>query len=300
MRYTLSEAASGLRRNATATLSVIVTMWVSLALFGLGILAAQQVDLIKGYWYDKVEISVFLCAKDTAGPGCTSGQSASDAERAAIRATLEANPDVATVYEQSKAEVYAEFKVAYKDSPILGSVTADDMQGVFRVKLKNPQEYQSVRTSVLGMPGVQNVQDLRGILDPLFGWLNLARWRAVGAAGLLLLAAALQIGNTIRMAAFTRRRELEIMRLVGAGKLTIMLPFLLEALVAALAGAALACASLAILEQAVILGKAKPAVQSITWVGWEQVGIAMAGLVAVAVALSIIPTLFATRRFLKV
>ena len=130
--------------------------------------------------------------------------------------------------------------------------------------------------------------------------MNLARWLAVGAAGLLLLAAALQIGNTIRMAAFTRRRELEIMRLVGAGKLTIMLPFLLEALVAALAGAALACASLAILEQAVILGKAKPAVQSITWVGWEQVGIAMAGLVAVAVALSIIPTLFATRRFLKV
>ena len=66
------------------------------------------------------------------------------------------------------------------------------------------------------MPGVQLVQDLRKILDPMFTWLNLARWATVGLSALLLLAAALQIGNTIRMAAFSRRREIGIMRLVGA------------------------------------------------------------------------------------
>lgn len=300
MRYTLSETASGLRRNVTATIAVLVTMWVSLTLFGMGLLAAQQVDLIKGAWYDKIEINVFLCAPDTKGAGCTEGERASDAQRATIRAALEANPEVAQVYYQSKAEVFEEFKVAYKDSPILPTMSAEKMQDLFRVKLKDPQQYQSIRTTMQGMPGVQNVQDLRQYLEPLFGWLNFARWLAVGAAALLLLAAALQIGNTIRMNAFSRRRELGIMRLVGASNLSIVLPFLLESLVAALGGAALACGTLAVLQQSVILGKAKPAIQSVRWIGWEHVGIAMLGLVAVAVVLSIIPTLIATRRHLRV
>lgn len=300
MRYTLSETASGLRRNVTATLAVVMTMWVSLALFGVGLLAAQQVDLIKGTWYDKIEINVFLCAPDTAGPGCTAGQDVTNDERETIRAALEANAEVAQVFYQGKAEVYEEFSAAYKGSPILASMTAADMQELFRVKLRDPQQYQSIRTTMQGMPGVQNVQDLRQYLEPLFGWLNLARWLAVGAAGLLLLAAALQIGNTIRMNAFARRRELGIMRLVGASNLSIVLPFLLESLVAALAGAALACGSLAVLHQWVIVGKAKPAIQSVQWIGWEHVGIAVLGLVAVAVVLSIIPTLIATRRHLRV
>lgn len=300
MRYTISEALAGLRRNLTATLAVIVTMWVSLSLFGVGLLAAQQVDLIKGVWYDKIEINVFLCAPDSMGTGCTPGQGVTDAERSAIRAALEGNDEVAQVFYQSKAEVFAEFKVAYADSPILASMTEADMQDLFRVKLKDPQQYQSVRSTIQGMPGVQNVQDLRQYLEPLFGWLNLARWLAVGASALLLLAAALQIGNTIRMTAFNRRRELGIMRLVGASNLKILLPFLLESLVAALIGAALAAATLAVGQQAVIIGKAKPAIQSVQWIGWEHVGIAMVGLVLVAVVLSIIPTLIATRRHLRV
>lgn len=300
MRYTLSETATGLRRNVSATIAVIVTMWVSLALFGTGLLAAQQVDLIKGEWYDKIEINVFLCAANSTGAGCTAGQAVTDAERQAVRTALETHPEVDRVYYQGKEAVFEEFRVAYRDSPILATMTAADMQDLFRVKLKDPQQYQSIRTTVSGMPGVQNVQDLRQYLDPLFGWLNLARWLAVGAAGLLLLAAALQIGNTIRMNAYARRRELGIMRLVGASNLSIVLPFLLESLAAALVGAGLASGTLAVLQQSVIVGKAEPAVQTIRWIGWEHVGIAVLGLVVVAVVLSIIPTLIATRRHLRV
>ena len=116
----------------------------------------------------------------------------------------------------------------------------------------------------------------------------------------MLVAAALQIGNTIRMAAFSRRREIGIMRLVGASNFYIMAPFLIESLVAALVGAALACGTLAALEQFVIIEKAKPAIETIQWIGWEHVGLAMVGLVVVAVVLSIIPTLIATRRYLRV
>ncbi|MFV0405933.1 MAG: permease-like cell division protein FtsX [Propioniciclava sp.] len=300
MRHTLSEALSGLRRNASMTIAVIVTMWVSLSLFGVGLLAAQQVDLIKGRWYEKIEITVFMCTQDSSGPNCEAGADATDAQRAAVREALETNPEVAEVFYQSKEEVFEEFKEAYADSPILSSMSADKMQDLFRIRLVNPEEYQGVRSAVVGLQGVQAVQDLRQYLDPLFEWLNLGQWLTVGAAALLLLAAALQIGNTIRVAAFSRRREIGIMRLVGASNAYIMAPFLLESLVAALGGALLACGTLATLQRLIIIEKARPAIETVQWIGWSHVGWAMLGLVIVAVLLSMIPTLIATRRYLRV
>lgn len=300
MRHALTELFSGLRRNASMNLAVLVTMWVSLTLFGLGVLVTQQVDLIKGRWYDRIELNVFLCTPATQGENCTPGQRTSEAERDAIATALESNPEVAEVYYQSQEEVFAEFTQTYADSPVLASMNAEDMQDLFRIKLTNPEEYQNVVAETSMMPGVQNVQDLREFLDPLFEWLDWGRWLAIGASGLLLLAAALQIGNTIRMAVYTRRREIGIMRLVGASNGYIMLPFLLESLLVALGGAALACLTLAGIQQFAIVEKAKPALQGFTWIGWNHVGIAMLWLVGVAIALSMIPTLVATRRFLKV
>ena len=245
-------------------------------------------------------MTVFLCTAATQGSNCDAGHDATDAQREVIKKTLESNPEVASVTYETKNDVFAQFKEVYKDSSILGTMTAADMQDNFRVKLKNPEEYQGVVSATQGLPGVQKVQDLRGILEPVFAWLNLARVATVGASLLLLLAAALQIGNTIRMAAFSRRRELGIMRLVGASNWFIVLPFLLESLAAALAGAVLACGTLAALEQFVIIGKAQPAIQTVRWIGWDNIGLTVLAVVAVAVVLSTIPTLIATRRYLRV
>lgn len=283
------------------TLAVIVTMWVSLTLFGAGLMTAQQVDRFKDDWYDRVEISVFLCVPDSRGGNCEAGESVTDAQRTEIEAALKGNPEVAEVFYETKEQAYAQFREYYANNdPILKATTVDKMQDSFRVKLKNPEEYQGVVSAVSGMPGVQLVQDLRKILDPMFTWLNLARWATVGLSALLLLAAALQIGNTIRMAAYSRRREIGIMRLVGASNWYIMLPFLLESLIAAIGGAVLACLTLAAVQQFVIIGKAQAEIQTIRWIEWPHVGVAMASLAVVAVVLSIIPTLIATRRFLRV
>jgi cell division transport system permease protein len=283
------------------TLAVIVTMWVSLTLFGAGLMTAQQVDRFKDDWYDRVEISVFLCVPDSRGGNCQAGESVTEAQRTEIESALKGNPEVAEVFYETKEQAYAQFREYYANNdPILKATTVDKMQDSFRVKLKNPEEYQGVVSAVSGMPGVQLVQDLRKILDPMFTWLNLARWATVGLSALLLLAAALQIGNTIRMAAYSRRREIGIMRLVGASNWYIMLPFLLESLIAAIGGALLACLTLAAVEQFVIIGKAQAEIQTIRWIEWPHVGVAMASLAVVAVVLSIIPTLIATRRFLRV
>ncbi len=301
MRHTFSETWSGLRRNASMTLAVVVTMWVSLTLFGAGLLVAQQVERLKDDWYDKVEISVFLCVTDSRGGNCVPGEAATDAQRTNIEQGLKSNPEVAEVFYETREQAYQQFREYYADNdPILKSTTVDMMQDSFRVKLKDPQEYQGVVSAMSGMPGVQQVQDLRKFLDPMFAWLNLARWATVGLSALLLLAAALQIGNTIRMAAYSRRREIGIMRLVGASNWYIMLPFLLESLIAAIGGALLACGTLAGVQQFVIVGRAQVEIPTIRWIDWTNVGWALASLAAVAVVLSIIPTLIATRRFLRV
>ncbi|GAB2487760.1 permease-like cell division protein FtsX [Luteococcus sediminum] len=300
MRHTLRETWSGLRRNVSMTLAVIVTMWVSLSLFGAGLMTMQQVDLIKGKWYDKIEISVFLCVEDSQGGTCERGKGITDAQREQVRTTLESNPQVQQVFYESKEEAYQEFRKTFADSPILESLDIDQMQDSFRVKLKDPAQYAGVVDEAQALPGVQNVQDLHTVLDPLFSWLNALKWATIGMSSLLLLAAALQIGNTIRMAAFSRRRELGIMRLVGASNLYIMLPFLLESLVAGVVGAALACATLAFGYWTIIVKNAEVSIKALRWIGWDHAGIAMAGVAVVGIVLSIIPTLLATRKYLRV
>jgi cell division transport system permease protein len=179
-------------------------------------------------------------------------------------------------------------------------LTVEQMQESFRVKLKNPEEYQGVVSSVSGLKGVQKVQDLRQYLDPFFAWLSMLQWGTIVASGLLLVAAALQIGNTIRLAAFARRREIGIMRLVGASNVYITLPFLFEAVISALLGIVLASATLVTGVYFVIMRKAEVSIQSLPWIGWSQTGIALLGVAVVGLALSIIPTLITTRKYLRV
>ncbi len=300
MRHTFAEAWGGLRRNASMTLAVVVTMWVSLSLFGAGLLAAQQVDLLKSRWYDKIEISVFLCVKDVRADTCDKGLDATDAQKATILAAIQANPETQTVYYESKQEAFAEFQRVFSGSSIEDSLTVEQMQDSYRVKLKDPRNYQGLVSEISTMKGVQAVQDLHVILDPIFMWLNALRWGTIGMSVLLLLAASLQIGNTIRMAAFARRRELGIMRLVGASNWYIMLPFLLESLFAAVLGAALASGTLAAGLYVIVIQNAQVSLKGLRWIGWSEAGIAMAGVVIVAIVLSIVPTLIATRRYLRV
>jgi cell division transport system permease protein len=299
-RHILAETFAGLRQNLTMTLAVVMTMWVSLSLFGAGILANQQVSLMKGRWYDRIEISVFLCTADSRGGQCEPGQEVTPAQKATVEQALRSNSEVAEVYFESKAEAFAEFRKAYEGNPLQSSLTEEQMQESYRVKLKNPEEYEGVVSAVIGLPGVQAVQDLKKYLDPFFSWLNLLQWGTLLASALLLFAAALQIGNTIRLAAFARRREIGIMRLVGASNIYITLPFLFEAVISALVGAALACATLASLVYFVIMRKAEVSIQALPWIGWNEAFLTMAGVAAVGLVLSIIPTLITTRKYLRV
>jgi len=301
MRHALSETWSGLRRNAGITLAVIMTMWVSLSLFGAGLIAAQQVNLLKDEWYDKVEITVYLCtAKLQTNGNCDPGQDATQEQKDQIRAAIEKNIEVQQVFYETKAEAYAQFQDVFKDSPIKDSLTMDEMQDSFRVKLTNPQQYGGLVSQIQYMRGVQKIQDLHQILDPVFKWLGALQWGTISLSILLLLAAALQIGTTIRMATFTRGREIGIMRLVGASNFYIMGPFLLESLIAALIGAACASGTLVFGVWFVIVRNAQQTLEAFRWVGWPETWLSVISVFLVAIVLSIIPTIISARRYLRV
>ena len=304
MRYTLRETWSGLKRNLSMTISVIVTMTVSLTLFGLSVLTFAEVDRVKGRWYDKIEISLYLCAKDsagsTAGGNCEPGQDTSQVQRDLIRERLEANPQVEQVFYESKQDAYDEYRRTYADSPLLDSLTVEQMQDSFRLKLVDPQNYQGVVAEAEKLPGVQNVLDMHEVLDPVFSVLNGLKWGTLGMSGLLLVAAMLQIGNTITMSAFTRRKEIGIMRLVGASNSYILLPFLLEALFAGLIAITISGISLLATYYFLIDQKAKVSIKALPWITWSDAWLAVGSVALLGVVLSIIPTLFVTRRYLKV
>jgi cell division transport system permease protein len=147
---------------------------------------------------------------------------------------------------------------------------------------------------------VSGIRDMREVLEPIYGSINALQWGALGTAAFLVLAALLLVGNTIRLAAFARRKEIGIMRLVGASTLYIALPFLLEALVTALIGVALAAGALAAFMYFGIMERAGDQLKFMPWIDWPEYGWAVAAIAILGPILTLIPTLALTRKYLKV
>ena len=303
LRYVFSETATGLRRNVSMSIALIVTIVVSLTLVGMGILLNSQADKAEHFWGSKLQITVFMCNQNSRTPNCQGEVTA--AQRSAIRAEIRTNPEVASFYHQSKAQAFKTWKKVYigkkkSEQAIYSTVTANDMQESYWLKLKNPNQFSGVEGALTNMPGVTAVRDLRQVLKPIYFWLTVMKWGAIAVAGFLLVAAILQVGNTIRLAAYARRKEIGIMRLVGASNLYISLPFLMETLVAAVIGIAIAGGAIAAFMYFVIDRKLRPSSNIVQWVDWNDAVTAIVGIAVIGVLLTLVPTLVMTRKYLKV
>ena len=296
--FLLSEVRIGLRRNLTMTFAVIVTTAISLSLLGIGLLSNSQVNAMKDYWYDKIEVSVYLCGSLSESPSCAGGVINAE-QRLGIKSDLEALPVVQSVFYESKSEAYSRFQERFKDSAIAQNVTADQLPESFRVKLKDPTQYAVVVSAFSGRPGVDVVQDQRSILEKFFKLLNVLRNGALLVGLFSVLTAGLLISNTLRIAAFNRRRETGVMKLVGASSWSIQLPFLLEGIISALIGWVFATGLLAGLKS-VVDSKVAPLLTFTNFFGWNEVWIASAWLLLAGLGVSTIASAVTLRRYLKV
>ena len=303
-QFVLSEIGVGLRRNLTMTFAVVVSVALSLALFGGSLLMSDQVSTMKGYWYDKVNVSVFLCNKSDAesDPNCAKGAVTSEQKTQILADLKKMNSVVQAVTYESADQAYKHYKEQFGDSPLASSLTPDQMQESYRIKLKDPEKYQVIATAFNGRDGVQSVQDQKGILDNLFGLLNGMNWAARAVMALMLVVALMLIVNTVRVSAFSRRRETGSMRLVGASGFYIQAPFIMEAAVAGLIGGGVACAFLLVARYFIIdHGLAlSEKLNLINFIGWDAVLTKLPLILATSLLMPALAAFFALRKYLKV
>ena len=305
MRFGLvmSEVGQGLRRNISMVISVILVTFISLTFVGAAILLQMQIGQMKGYWYDRAQVAVYMCNGFATTPACN-GTAATEEQVAQVQQLLDSptlEPYIERVELETQQQAYENFQTQYAGNAIADIVTPEYMNQTFWVNLVDPTKSAVIRESLAGQAGVEQVQDLREYLDPILSALNAASYTAIGIAVLMLVAAVLLIATTIRLSAFSRRRELGIMRLVGASNRFIQTPFILEGVFAALIGSVLAGVAITLLVRFFVQGYLSEQVsQTQPFVSMDDALIVVPILFVIGILLAALSANVAIRRYLKV
>lgn len=284
----LRETTSGLRRNGLVAFAAISTTFIALLLFGLALLISRQVNLMIDATTGNVEVAVYLT--DPVNPDTVQ----------ALTARLTELPVVANVDYETKEEACARFKRLFANQKALvNTVDCSALPASLRVKLDDPEQYRQVAAVLKGQPGIERIVDQSGLLDRLFAVTRVFRVGVLLVSLVMLLSAAVLIANTVRMGLFARRKEIGIMKLVGATNWRIRLPFLIEGLIESLVGAVAAILVLFGLKVAFI----NPLYGTISWMPWVTNGDVIAiipWLLLAGTAVALVASLVGMRRFLEV
>ncbi|WP_182170144.1 permease-like cell division protein FtsX [Flaviflexus equikiangi] len=244
--FILSQTFKGIRSNRVVVASLALVTFVSLMFLGAASLLQTQVGNMKNEWYDKVEVTAFMCPLNPTTAQCAGGEATQD-QIDAVEAFLNSDtmaPYVDEVYIESKADALENFREIMEGTTWVDAIDEDGMQVSFRVKLVNPEEFQIVADELRGQPGVEYVIDQREQLESIFSVLNGATVIAAVLAGTMILTALLLIVTMVRLSAMFRQKDTGIMRMVGASNGIIQTPFVLEGVFAALLGSLLSVGTL--------------------------------------------------------
>jgi cell division transport system permease protein len=300
LRYVFTELGNGLRRNLSMHLAVVLTLFVSLTLVGLGVLLNQEAHRVADRWGSQLQITVYLCSRNDGNPACTS--EVTPAQEQAIQKVVDSNSQVASTRTESKQDAFNKLTAQYpgKYNGPNSPITVADMPKSIWITLKDPNQYRDVESAVVGLDGVSRVQDVHKLLKPIYTTISRLKWGSFWTALVLVIAALLLVANTIRLTAFARRREIGIMRLVGASTLYIALPFLMEALVTAAIGVGLAAAALGAFMKFGVRDQLSTELSFIPWVAMHDFVVALIVIAVLGPLLTVVPTLVLTRKYLKV
>ena len=239
--FLVNEVVTGLRRNVTMTVAMILTTAISIGLFGGGLLVVRLADHSKGIYLDRVETQVFLVDDVSAtDPSCESETCRG------LRATIEGRNDVKSVRFLNRDDAYKD--AIAKNPQYEGVATTDAFPASFIVKLNDPDQSADFVQAMEGQPGVKGLLNEKELVDRLFAVLDGLSNVAFAVAMVQAIGAILLIANMVQVAAYTRRTEVGIMRLVGASRWYTQLPFLLEAMLAAFAGVVIAVVGLVLVR----------------------------------------------------
>lgn len=302
MKFVFSEVAQGFRRNLSMVVSVILVTFISLTFVGTASLLQMQIGQMKNYWYDRAQVAVYMCSDVSATDVCPQGEASEDL-KAAVKEKLESNTlsqYIDKYYFEDHDQAYATFQEQFKGNAVAKYVTANQLNETYWVKLKDSTKSQIITESFTGVAGVEEVRDQRSYLDQIFSILNAASLAAIGIAILMLFSAALLISTTIRLSAFSRRRELGIMRLVGASNFYIQLPFILEGVLAASIGSILSGAAVLAIVQFFVQGYLAERLPFTSFVGLADGLLVVPVLIGAGIVLAALASGLAIRRYLRI
>lgn len=297
----LSEAMTGLRRNASMVVSVVLVTFVSLTFVGAAILMQMQIGTMRDFWADRAQVAIYMCTSVSQTATCTEGE-ATQEQIDEVQSKLEGDalaPLIRSVEFVDHEQAYQEL-LELVGEEAASVVTPEQVNQTFRVNLIDQTQADVIIEAFRGMQGVEEVKDQLQYLEPLFSALTVATYIAVGIAALMLVAAVLLIATTIRLSAYARRRELGIMRLVGASNRFIQTPFILEGVFAALIGSLLASGAVLVGVQFGVNQYLRSRVDFVTtWVGLEEAWAVVPILIIIGIVLAALSAGFAIRRWLR-
>lgn len=333
-KYVLTEVFVGLWRNVTMTIAMIITMAVSLTMLGASLMLYLQVGDMKAFYYDKVQVSVFL----------NTDLSAQDTQ--ALKARLESDPAVQEVFYEDQETAYKRFQEQFADLPdLVKAVPPESLPPSLRVTLKNPENSDkfahalevaagldagdetspspdpsasadataaspspsasaattTTTTAAADEPikGIKQVVDQKKLLEKIFGIIGSIQNMALIVSIAMGVAALLLVANTIQVAAYSKRREVAVMKLVGASNWFIQAPFVLEAVFAAMLGSFLAFLALIAGKVFLMDGSLKELSQVITPVSWPRVLVMLPILAGIGAVVSAVTGWFTLRAYIK-
>lgn len=287
--YYVRETLQGFRHNTLVLLAAVSTVFIALFLLGGALLVRREVNLLIAQTEANVQVSIFL------------DSNISYSEQQQIGQILESMPQVRKpVVFESQQEAYRRFLQIFKNQPNLTQgVTASALPASFRVNLVDPADFSTVAARLQGRPGIQQIVNNADLFHRLIALSRVSRIGFAVVSLIMLISATGLIANTVRVAVFARRKEIEIMRLVGATNWTIRIPFLLEGLIEGLLGAGAAILGLFIMKSAFV-GPVRSLIRFLPIVGTGDVVATVPILVVAALAVAALASLFTTRRFLEV
>jgi len=298
--YFVKESVQSFRRNWVMSLGAVITIYLSLLLVGASVGGSMIVSQVVRSVEEKVSIRVFL--KDGAAP----------ADVDAMQAALVADARVKNVKYTSKEEALEEFKATMAESPeIVEQLEVNPLPASLDVDLNKPQDVTAVVEMIKANPTFIKVADRpddpekslkygQQIVNQLFAFTRVLR--AIGAVFIVMLAviSLIFINNTIRLAIYARRKEIGIMRLVGASNWFIRTPFLLEGTLQSLLGAMLALLTLGSVQW-FIMPKVRETVSFLPVTLSAGSAATISGILILSgVVIGLAGSAFALRRYLKV
>ncbi len=290
--YVSREAVTNLWRNRLMTAAAILTVAVSLALVGSALLLKQGASKATVRWQDGVQTIVFV------KPGASAPLNSS------IGTQLGQSPYVKSCVYRSQIYDYNEAKTI-EPADEFAATTLADYPSSYRCVLNDPSQATAVYQAFVGKPGVFDVKYPSQQIKTMQGVIRILQWVFLSVAVVLLLSASVLILNTIRMAIFARRREVSVMKLVGATNWFIRLPFMAEGLIQGMLGAGVAVLVVLALYWGIGLDSPKTAanqgniIAQMSLGGWEVAGTCTL-VVLVGVGVGVVGSAFAVRRFLDV